>query len=263
MATSRLLKQKISPEPTSGRAVGRVKTSVTRTLPEPDLKVKEADSFTILLALLQKHGLSGLSWKMSSGSSVQKAERHLRQLPTSLKKSGIWGGGSRATLSMRVCPTIGKESSLLQVIDANPPISSFLTAAAATGILRREERGGRTLDPIFQKGLEETLRFWFSVGEALDIPKQRILAPRFALKLEDIKEVIATDQYSVARNLTWDECEKLMGFPEGWTVVEGDSLATQLPPLLPNGLGGKSSRSKAKKPLAATVARKTKAKAAD
>ena len=24
-----------------------------------------------------------------------------------------------------------------------------------------------------------------------------------------------TDQYYVARNLTWDECEKLMGFPEG------------------------------------------------
>jgi len=31
----------------------------------------------------------------------------------------------------------------------------------------------------------------------------------------------------VARNLTWTECEKLMGFPDGWTVGEGDSLATQ------------------------------------
>jgi len=27
--------------------------------------------------------------------------------------------------------------------------------------------------------------------------------------------------------LTWTECEKLMGFPDGWTVGEGDSLATQ------------------------------------
>tara|TARA_Y100000310_G_scaffold237442_1_gene240727 strand:+ start:327 stop:458 length:132 start_codon:yes stop_codon:yes gene_type:complete len=41
-------------------------------------------------------------------------------------------------------------------------------------------------------------------------------------KLESIKEAIQTGQYFVARNLTWNECEKLMGFPAGWTVVEGD-----------------------------------------
>jgi hypothetical protein len=145
---------------------------------------------------------------------------------------------------MRVCPTIENEYSLSQVIEAKPPISSFLSAAAITGILRREERGGRTLDPVFQRGLEETLRFWFSVGEALGIPKQKILAPRFAPKLEDIKEVIATGQFSVARNLTWDECEKLMGFPENWTAVEGDSLAMQLPRRLQSGLPDKSLKSK-------------------
>lgn len=33
---------------------------------------------------------------------------------------------------------------------------------------------------------------------------------------------------SVARNLTWTEWEMLMGFPEGWTVVEGDSLVMPL-----------------------------------
>lgn len=246
MATSLLSKQKTSQKPKSGLAAGHAKISATPTRPVKASKVKEAASFTNLSNLLHKHDLDGLSWKMSSGFSAPKMEPRLKQLPTSLKKSGIWGGGLLATLSMRVCPTIEKESSLLQVIDPNPPISSFLTAAAATGIMRREERGGRKLDPIFQKGLEETLHFWFSVGEALDIPKQKILAPRFALKLEDIKEVIATGQYSVSRNLTWNECEQLMGFPESWTAVEGDSLATQSPRQLRNGSGKKSSKLKTK-----------------
>ncbi|HEY9849626.1 MAG TPA: hypothetical protein V6D28_09230 [Leptolyngbyaceae cyanobacterium] len=40
----------------------------------------------------------------------------------------------------------------------------------------------------------------------------------------------------MARNLTWAEWERLMGFPPGWTVVEGDSLATQSSPELLNGL---------------------------
>lgn len=231
----------------SGRAAGPAKTLATQTQTAKGSKANAADSFTTLSNLLQKHGLSGWSWKMSLGSLAQKEEPRLKQLPTSSKKLGIWGAGSRATLSMRVCPTTENEYSLSQVIDVNPPISSFLTAAATSGILRREERGGRTLDPIFQKGLENTLHFWYSVGEALDIPRQKILAPRFALKLEDIKEVIATDRFSVARNLTWDECEKLMGFPEGWTVVEGDSLATQSPHPLPSGSGGKSSKSKTSK----------------
>jgi site-specific DNA-cytosine methylase len=43
----------------------------------------------------------------------------------------------------------------------------------------------------------------------------------------DIKAATQIDQFYVARNLTWNECERLMGFPEGWTVAEGASLATQ------------------------------------
>ena len=101
------------------------------------------------------------------------------------------------------------------------------------------------MDPAFQAALEGSLHFWYSVAEALDIPRQRVLAPRFALKLEGIKEVIATGQFSVARNLTWEECEKLMGFPAGWTVVEGDSSGT---PLYPRLLSGSEPKSKQSKP---------------
>lgn len=146
-----------------------------------------------------------------------------------LEKIGYLGYGLRATLSTRAFPIIEKEFSLLDLIDQSPPISSILTAANCLGIIRRERRAGRggKLDPTFRKSLFQTLRFWFSVAEASGIPKQKAIAPRYVPKLENIKAAIPTDQFYVARNLTWTECEKLMGFPEGWTVAEGDSLATQ------------------------------------
>jgi hypothetical protein len=76
---------------------------------------------------------------------------------------------------------------------------------------------------------------WYNVAAASGIPWQKASAPRYVPKLEDIKEVIQTDQYYVARNLTWTEWERLMGFPPGWTVVEGDSLATLSSLQLANG----------------------------
>jgi hypothetical protein len=111
------------------------------------------------------------------------------------------------------------------------------------GILRRENRAGRKLDRPFVNALSETLRLWYNVAAASGTPWQKASAPRYAPKLETIKAAIQTGQYSVARNLTWSEWEKLMGFPPGWTVVEGDSLVTPSYPELPNGSDEKSSES--------------------
>jgi len=70
--------------------------------------------------------------------------------------------------------------------------------------------------------LEETIRLCSNVGEASGTPEEVVFAPRYAPKLGDIKAAIATDRYFVARNLTWREWERLMGFPDDWTVVEED-----------------------------------------
>jgi hypothetical protein len=209
-----------------GPEAGPAKTLVRRTLRELEFVAHEADSSTALFHWLRKFNQAGLSWKTSRGSSVQTKEPLLSQLSTSSKRSGIWGYGSRVTLSARAFPTTVKEFSLSRLIKRRFPMSSILTAANCLGILRREKRAGRDLDPLFEESLSQTLRFWSSVGEALGTPSQQISAPRYAPKLEDIKGVTLTDQYFVARNLTWDECEGLMGFPEGWTVDGGDSLAT-------------------------------------
>jgi hypothetical protein len=221
---------------TYGVQDGPVKTSATPTQSEKDLQVNAVDSSTNLWNLLQKFTQRGWSWKMCRACSVQSKEPLLRQLLTRSKRMGIWGAGYRVTLSIRVYLTTETEYSLSQVLDQTVPIESLLTAANCLGILRRENRAGRKLDRVFVKALSQTLRLWYNVAVASGIPWQKASAPRYVPKLEDIKEVIQTDQYSVARNLSWTEWEKLMGFPPGWTVAEGDSLATPSSLESPNGL---------------------------
>jgi hypothetical protein len=210
-----------------GQVAGPAKMSAAQTPSGKGSMEGGADCSSPLQNLLDVFARHGLSWKMSRGSSARTMDVPLSQLSTNSKRSGIWGYGLRATLSARVFPTTEREYSLSDLIDRHFPISSILTAANCLGILRREKRGGRELDPIFAESLSQTLRFWSNVAEALGTPKPRAIAPRYAPKLADIKAATVTGQYYVARNLTWDECEKLMGFPEGWTVVEGDSLATR------------------------------------
>jgi len=240
MPTSPNSIQQLSLPLISGVLDGPVKTSV---VPIPTVQGSLApavDSSITLWSLLQQFSQCGWSWKMYPVSSVPSKVKPLRQLSTRWKRSGIWGDGSRVTLPMRVCLSTEIASSLSPVLSRTVPITSLLTAANCLGILRRENRARRKLDPVFVKSLSETLRLWYNVAVASGTPWPKASAPRYVPKLEDIKVAIQTDQYSVARNLTWTEWERLMGFPPGWTVAEGDSLVTQSPPDWPNGSAKKS-----------------------
>lgn len=236
MTTSRPLTQQLSLPLTYGVQDGPVKISVTQTQTEEGLQEQEAVYSSRLWIWLEKFIQRGWSWKMCQVFSQQSEEPPLRQLSTRSKRMGIWGDGYRATLSMRAYPTTETEYSLSQVLDQSVPITSLLTAANCLGIIRRENRAKRKLDPIFVKAISETIRLWYNVAVASGTQWQKASAPRYVPKLEDIKEVIQTDRYSVARNLTWIEWERLMGFPPGWTVVEGDSLATPSSQPSVNGL---------------------------
>jgi len=239
MTTSQLSNQQLSLPLTSGAPDGPAKTSATPTLTEKDSLGNAVGSSTHLWSLLRRFDLRGLSWKMSRGSYLQRKESLLRQLSTASKRSGIWGGGFRLTFSMRACPTTVTGCSLPQLLEATVPITSFLTAANCQGILRREKNADREAQmcPVFKRALEETLRLWSNVAEASGTPLQQASAPRYVPKLENIKEAIQTDRYYVARNLTWNECERLMGFPPGWTVVEDDSSETRSARSSPSGSG--------------------------
>ena len=239
MTTSRLSNQQLSLPLTSGALGGPAKTSATPTLTEKDSLVNEVGSSTHSWSLLTRFDLRGLSWRMSRASYLRRKESLLRQLSTASKRSGIWGGGFRLTFSMRACPTIETEYSLSQLLETTVPMTSFLTAANCQGILRREKNANREaqLCPVFKRALQETLRLWSNVAEASGTPLQQAFAPRYVPKLESIKEAIQTGRYYVARNLTWNECEMLMGFPPGWTVVEDASSETRSARSSPSGSG--------------------------
>ncbi len=229
MVTSKLSKQTPFLKVISGREDGPAKTSATPIPTAKGWKVSEVDFSSTLFALRSNAAQNGLCSKMCLASSVQMGGPRLSELPTSSKRSGMWGYGLRATFSTRAILNTVNGCSLSQVISPVVHTNSILTAANCLGIIRRERRAGRggKLDPIFRKSLFQTIRFWFNVAAASDIPKQRAIAPRYVPKLADIRAATQIDQFYVARNLTWNECERLMGFPEGWTVAEGDSLATR------------------------------------
>jgi hypothetical protein len=235
MTTSQPSTQQLSLPLTYGVPDGLAKTSALPTPIAQDLPESEVVFSSRLWTWLERFIQRGWSWKTCLACSPPNKESRLRQLSTRSKRMGIWGDGYRVTLSMRAYPMTETECSLSQVLDQNVPITSLLTAANCLGILRRENRAKRKLDPIFVKALSETIRLWYNVAAASGIQWQKASAPRYVPKLEDIKEVIQTDQYSVARNLTWTEWERLMGFPPGWTVVEGDSLVMPSSRQLANG----------------------------
>ena len=201
---------------------GHAKTSVMPTPKERDSKANEVDSSSPLWSWLGQLNPGGSSLKMSLASSPRTKGPRLSQLSTKWKKAGIWGGGQRATLSTSVSPKTENVSSLSEVLEPTVPIKSLLTAAACKGIIRREEKNGRQVPPPLLAALKDTIRLWCNVGAASGLPEEAIFAPRYVPNQESIREAIQTDQYSVARNLTWVEWEKLMGFPAGWTVVEDD-----------------------------------------
>jgi hypothetical protein len=240
MTTSQPSTQQLSLLLTYGAPDGRAKTSAPPTQKERDCRENEVVCSSPLWTWLEKFAQRGWSWKTCPVCSPQNREPRLRQLSTRSKRTGIWGDGYRVTLSIRAYPITATECSLSQVLDPNVPTTSLLTAANCLGILRRENRAKRKLDLIFVKSLSETIRLWYNVAVASGIPWQKASAPRYAPKLEDIKAAIQTDRYSVARNLTWTEWERLMGFPPGWTVVEGDSLAMPSSPPSVNGLENES-----------------------
>jgi len=67
--------------------------------------------------------------------------------------------GKHTMLSIGEFPSDAVESTLSDVLDMNAPESFYLSAKAATGILKRAEARGKELKPILKEALLETVRF--------------------------------------------------------------------------------------------------------
>ena len=96
--------------------------------------------------------------------------------------------GELWTLATSESPSDAVECSLSQVLNPTAPQRFSLSARAASGILRRANRRGKVLPAALQTALE-------------------------AIGTEQL-------QISQVRRLTPTECERLMGWPDGWTISQ-------------------------------------------
>ena len=69
---------------------------------------------------------------------------------------GVLPGGS-TTLNTGECPSVARESTLSQILQANVPEKYFLSAKACAGILRRAEKRGKELPVMLREALEEVV----------------------------------------------------------------------------------------------------------
>ena len=80
-----------------------------------------------------------------------------RNQGASWEKDGL-SHGECTTLNFGECPSVARESTLSQILEANAPEKYYLSRKACEGILRMAERRGKDLPPMLKTALEEVVR---------------------------------------------------------------------------------------------------------
>ena len=118
-----------------------------KTCPEPSIPIKAKTS--------------DASLKSSSESARKYLFLDLRvNAGQSQERSWVTATASHGVSSTRntgECPSVARESTLWQILQANAPEKYYLSARACEGILRRAERRGEALPPMLREALEEAV----------------------------------------------------------------------------------------------------------
>ena len=65
--------------------------------------------------------------------------------------------GACSTLNIGESPSVARESTLSQILQANAPEKYYLSATACQGILNRAKKRGKELPTMLQEALEEAI----------------------------------------------------------------------------------------------------------
>jgi site-specific DNA-cytosine methylase len=123
--------------------------------------------------------------------------------------SGMAFRGELWTLATSESPSDADECSLSQVLNPTAPARFSLSAKAASGILRRAGRRGKVLPAALETALESLAH---SQQESTD---SQMESKSFFKDTSASSERMAGQS---VRRLTPTECERLMGWPDGWTI---------------------------------------------
>lgn len=229
-------------------AVGLVRT-IQSQVAERVMRVKKAVSGPSFDDSRNYSGLTGLSGRMCPDFSLSTMGKTFGELyPTSMRLGIVWRGQCW-TPSHSAFPKGGGGYSLSRVLETSAPPKYYLSRRAMAGILRRSLKSNQSGYVFRQEtGPEETprlkplslIQLWRLIMDGLpsgDLVTKAISSPH-TLSQQTFEDVLATSRTKILlRKLTPTEKERLQGFPEGWTLPEGLSLAT--PSLCPsqNGSG--------------------------
>ena len=198
----------------SGRGDSRAKTYPTREN-ALDSAANGHPSHSHSSTLWNTDDLGGSCWKMSRDYShptmVQISDGSLGRLPNS---GMAWRGAPSMLAISALHNDEGASSSfatvttLSRVLEPNAPRRFSLSAKAAAGILRRANRRGKTLPESLRMALEQ-----------LEQSSRELIAEPEPPKT-NFSSGTATENPPSIRRLTPVETERLMGWPDGWTIVE-------------------------------------------
>ena len=154
------------------------------------------------LTLWNDSDLGGSCWKTSQVSTLPTMEG--TSSPSSMKwtNSGMVFRGEVLMHDSSESPRDAVEYSLSRVLEATAPERFFLSAKAAVGILRRAGRRGKKLPDTLNEALTSLALSSPDTTRELPVPLK------------------TGNSSSLVRRLTPVECERLMGWPDGWTVPD-------------------------------------------
>jgi site-specific DNA-cytosine methylase len=162
---------------------------------------------------------------MSLVSSVPTTALILEGFSMKWSNSGIASRGELWTLVTSESPNDAVEYSLSQVLNPTAPQRFSLSAKAASGILRRAGRRGKVLPAALQTALESLAQSLQDSPTEQEQPKTNSMLDTGSESLAQSQEDLAkgstapsTNRSSSVRRLTPTECERLMGWPDGWTI---------------------------------------------
>ena len=174
-------------------------------------------------------GQDGLSLKTWLGSSPLPRAETLESFSQRGPKSGMASVGGWLTLDSLEFPSGAVECLLSDVLEMTVGERYALSARAARGILRRASVRGRALPPPLA-GSVGGVGGVITTGVAYTLDRaagQGVLANALDRGQGGPDDNSAQANHIVpdgpsVRRLTPTECERLMGWPDGWTAVDGD-----------------------------------------
>ncbi len=221
----------------SGQAASLARTSPSRASDEGS-PVPAAASPSPSLTLWDGIDLPSASWRTYLASSPVMEGETWRHSSVRWQTSGMaWRTGC-STLVTSECPSAADGSSsspcaavtttLTDVLLPSAPPRYSLSARAAQGILRRASKRGRTLPPELETALTSLAQSPAPATSATtttptpcspsDSPTPS--APAQATTATPVHgETAPTPSSWTVRRLTPTECERLMGWDDGWTIV--------------------------------------------